>query len=233
MDSSQDSRGQLGQADSEVWGRKIAEGGAVFPFLSPFFVRFEARLHAVVVGSAAAFGWDPGDDLVGVHDVAGLAVDAVGGVQADVFGADSARRRGGIIDHFVDVGGAEVGAGVAEFFGAARVADVGVLDDEVRWLVFLVLGAGVVEVGELVEGELAVAFGVAEQMLFGTAVDWERCQRPEVFVAGVRGVTSVEAAAEGDLLEGSVDEARVKALLEALMKIADLPKFFPDPALID
>ena len=37
-------------------------------------------LHAVVVGAAAAFGGDPGDDLVRIHDVAGFAVDAVGEV---------------------------------------------------------------------------------------------------------------------------------------------------------
>src|SRR5207302_5046614 len=31
--------------------------------------------HAVVVWAAAAFGWNPGDDLVRVGDVAGFAVD--------------------------------------------------------------------------------------------------------------------------------------------------------------
>jgi len=44
-----------------------------------------------------------------------------------------------------------------------------------RWLVFFVLGAGVVEVGELVEGKLAVTFGIAEEMLFRAAVDGECC----------------------------------------------------------
>jgi len=32
-------------------------------------------------------------------------------------------------------------AGVTEFFGATRVANVGVVDHEMRWLVFFVLGA--------------------------------------------------------------------------------------------
>jgi hypothetical protein len=35
-------------------------------------------LHAFVVGAAAAFGDYPIDDLVGVGDVAGFAMDAVG-----------------------------------------------------------------------------------------------------------------------------------------------------------
>jgi hypothetical protein len=36
--------------------------------------------HAFVVGAAAAFGDFPIDNLVGICDVAGFAVDAVGGV---------------------------------------------------------------------------------------------------------------------------------------------------------
>ena len=43
------------------------------------FVCF-AGLHFAVVRAAAAFGADPGDVLGGVFDVAGFAVDAVGGV---------------------------------------------------------------------------------------------------------------------------------------------------------
>ena len=39
-----------------------------------------------------------------------------------------------------------------------------------RRLIFFVFGAGVVEVGELVDGELAVAFGRPEQVRFGAAV---------------------------------------------------------------
>ena|SRR5437660_27054 len=37
-------------------------------------------LHALVIRPAAAFGGYPVDDLIGIHDVAGLAVDAVGKV---------------------------------------------------------------------------------------------------------------------------------------------------------
>ncbi len=38
------------------------------------------NLHAFVVGTTAAFGDDPIDNLVGIGDVAGFAVDTVGGV---------------------------------------------------------------------------------------------------------------------------------------------------------
>ena len=44
------------------------------------------------------------------------------------------------------------------------------MNDQVRRLVLFVLRAGVVEVGQLVEGQLAVAFGGAEQMGFVAAV---------------------------------------------------------------
>src|SRR5579864_5744013 len=43
----------------------------------------KAPSHPIVIRPAAAFGWNPGDDLVGVHDVAGFAVHAVRGIQAD------------------------------------------------------------------------------------------------------------------------------------------------------
>src|ERR1700680_3930354 len=72
--------------------------------------------HAVVVGAAAAFGRDPGDDLVGVRDVAGFAVDAVGRVQADALAIGLTW----VIEHFVNVGGTEILAGAAEFFHASR-----------------------------------------------------------------------------------------------------------------
>src|SRR5712692_5659133 len=42
--------------------------GSLFPL---------GRSHSFVVGTAAAFGNDPVDDLIGIGDVAGLAVDAV------------------------------------------------------------------------------------------------------------------------------------------------------------
>ena len=59
-------------------------------------------LHSVVLGAFAALGRDPGDDLVRVHDVAGLAVHAVRGVdlqpqrlRAVARRAPSRRRRPG------------------------------------------------------------------------------------------------------------------------------------------
>ena len=44
------------------------------------------------------------------------------------------------------------------------------MDDQVRGLIFFVLRARVVEVGELVESELAVALCGAEDVGFGAAV---------------------------------------------------------------
>ena len=76
----------------------------------------------------------------------------------------------GVVHHLVHVGRTEILARIAEFLYAARVADVGVVNDQMRRLVLFVLRAGVVEVGQLVEGQLAIAFGRAEQMGFVAAV---------------------------------------------------------------
>ena len=90
----------------------------------------------------------------------------VGRVQADTLAVWLL----GVLDQFVDVCGTEILAGTAEFLDAPLVADVGILDDQMRRLIFFVFGAGVVEVGELVDHELAVALGRPEQMGFGAAV---------------------------------------------------------------
>ena len=75
-------------------------------------------------------------------------MDAIGGIQADALAVRLAR----ILHHFVNVRGTEFLARAAEFFHAARIADVRILDDKVRRLVFFVLGSGVIEVRELVKG---------------------------------------------------------------------------------
>ena len=64
-------------------------------------------------------------------------MNAVGWIEADA----PAVGRGRVFQHFVDVRGAEVLARVAEFLYAALIADVGVVDDEVRGLIFFVLRA--------------------------------------------------------------------------------------------
>jgi hypothetical protein len=90
-------------------------------------------------------------------NVAGFAVHAVRWIQADALSVGL----GGIINHFVNIRWAEVLARAAELFNAALIANVGVLDDQMRGLIFFMLRAGIIKVGELVEGELAIALCIA------------------------------------------------------------------------
>src|SRR5947207_7383496 len=75
--------------------------------------RFAAMLQRLVVRPRAAFGCGPGDDLVRILDVAGLAVDAVGGVDLQPPPAVA------VVHHLVDARRAEALARIAEFPGAA------------------------------------------------------------------------------------------------------------------
>lgn len=77
---------------------------------------------------------DPGDDLVRVGDVAGLAVDTIRRVQLQVFAGAV-----GVVFHFINRGGAKELARVAVLADAAIVADVEVGDSQVRGLVFFVM----------------------------------------------------------------------------------------------
>src|ERR1700751_322102 len=187
------------------------------------------RSHALVIRAAPALGRNPGNDLVGIGDVAGLAVNAISRVQADAL----AMRLRRVFNEFINVGRAEVLARTAVLFCAALVADVGVGDHQVRGLIFFVLGAGVVEVGELVESKLAVALRRAKQMGFGAAVGGKFCELFHVLVAEMRGVAVAKGAAAGELLQARVEHAREKSLFKSLMKVAHLPQFFFDPAGVD
>ena len=64
--------------------------------------------------------------------------------------------------HFIDGRRAKILAGVSVFANAAVGADTGIEHDQVAGLIFFVARAGMVDVGETVEGELAVALESAE-----------------------------------------------------------------------
>src|ERR1700684_1626515 len=67
-----------------------------------------AILETLVVGAGTALRRHPGD-LAGVRvlDVAGFAMHAVGGIDLQLLAA------GAVVDHFIDVGGTEIGAGIS------------------------------------------------------------------------------------------------------------------------
>jgi hypothetical protein len=170
-------------------------------FRRPLFFAMLADegLHAFVVGAAAAFGDDPVDDLIGVGDVAGFAVDTVGGVDFEFEVA-------GFGDGLVDGGGTKILAGVAVLDGAFCGADVEIGDVKMAGLIFFMARAGVVDVGEAIESEFAVALEARRR---GMAVDVVI-----VLVAGFDVHRIDEAAAAGDELQAGVEESAVEAVLE-------------------
>src|SRR5581483_5955835 len=184
-------------------------------------------LHSVVIRSTAALGWDPGDDLVRIVNVARLAVHAVRRVQADAF----AVRRAAVVHHLVNICRTKILARAAEFSNAALLTDVGVVDDEMRRLIFLVLGAGVIEVSQFVEGQLAVTFKWTEKVGLIAAVGGQFRQFLHALITRYGGIARVHAASAGHLLDCGVEQARPQSMLEPLVEIADLPQLVLDPAI--
>src|SRR6266568_546298 len=176
------------------------------------------RSHSFVVGTAAAFGNDPLDNLVGIGDVAGLAVDAVGRVD---FQPQLAFFRG----HFVHRRWTKVLAGISVFGDALGGTNVQIRDDQMAGLVFLVARAGVVDIGEAVEGQLGIAL---EALGSGRAVDFVIR-----LIAGVRAHRVNQAAPAGNQLQARVKHSTKKTVLKGLMEIAHRPEFSFDPALLD
>src|SRR5688572_23160092 len=105
-------------------------------------------LQVLVIRTRAALGRDPGDDLVRVLDVAGLAVHAVGGIDLQALGGPALGP--GFLDDLVHAHGAEARARVGVLLDAAGHADAGVEHLQVHRLVFVVLGGGVVDAGQAV-----------------------------------------------------------------------------------
>src|SRR5699024_6471601 len=94
-------------------------------------------LEIAVVGPRATLGRDPGDGLIGIGNIAGLAVHAVGSVDLQMLFA------GLVLDNFVDAGRAIARAGVAVFLGASGHAHGGVGNLQVHWLILVVRDIGV------------------------------------------------------------------------------------------
>src|ERR1700730_2085595 len=92
------------------------------------------------------------------------------------------------------------------------------------------LGTGVVEVSQLVESQLAIAFSRTGQASFVAAIRGQFGELCHVLVSRSRGIAVAQTAAACELLQAGVDHAAPESMLEALMKIADFPEFIFDPA---
>src|SRR5579859_7492909 len=182
--------------------------------------------HAVVVRAATSFRRHPGDDLVWVLDVAGLAVNAVRRIQADALAVGLAR----VVYHFVDICGAEILAGAAEFLHTTLVANVSVVNDQVRRLVFFVLRARVIQIGQLIECQLAITLRRADDVPLRSSVRRQLGKLLHALVSRHSGVAIAQAAAAADHLQSGMDHARVHPMLKSLMQVAHLPQLFFDPA---
>ena len=123
-------------------------------------------LHTLVIWPATALRRNPCNDLVGIHNVARFAVDTIRCVEVNFLPARSVRR----FHHFIHARGTEILAGVAKLRHASFIANVGVVNHQVRRLVFFMLGARVIDVGQLVERQLAVALGSVDHVRFRATV---------------------------------------------------------------
>src|SRR5438309_6775693 len=131
-----------------------------------WLMRSRQKSHAIVIGPAATLGRNPGNDLVRIHDVAGLAVHAVGRIEVNLLATGDV----GSLDHLVDIGRAKIATGIAIFSHTAGVTDIRVVNDQMSRLIFFVFGAGMIKIGELVESNSAITLGEAKQLCSTTAI---------------------------------------------------------------
>src|SRR5690606_23050579 len=175
-----------------------------------------ALLQVLVVRPGAAFGRDPGDDLVRVLDIAGLAVHAVGRV-------DLQPAAGGVLDHLVDARRTEARARVAVLHGATLDTDAGVVHHQVHRLVLVVRRRGEIHALQAVARRQRALHVVALRLLV-LAQFVERApvrpvaQRPRREPAGDRLPRGVEHAEPQATLEPRLDVADGAQLLHRLRR---------------
>ena len=133
-------------------------------------------------------------------------------------------RPSGDLLHFINRRRTEVLAGIPVLGRAAVVANVEVGDFQMARLVFLVMGAGVIDVGELVEGEPAVGL----RLLGRRRISLRELLHPLVSCPG--RIACAPAAPSGYVLQRAVNCARPEAVLEPLMEIPHFPELILHPA---
>src|SRR5215472_2327273 len=106
--------------------------------------------------------------------------------------------------HLVYVGRTEVLARIAVLMHTSFIADVDVVNDQVRRLVLFVLRRGVIDVGQLVEGELPVALCRTNNVRRGAAISRKIRQILHPLVTCMVAVVSAQPAAAANLLNPGV-----------------------------
>ena len=131
--------------------------------------------------------------------------------------------------HFVYRGGTKILARVSVFPDAAVAADIRLKNDEMAGLIFVVARSGMIDVGEAVESEFAVA-AKASGLVDEGAVAIQFL----VFLVARFAVHGIDqAAAASDELDSRFCEAGPEAPMKCLVKITDFPQLFFDPAIFE
>ena len=151
-----------------------------------------------VTRAISAFGGYPVDDFVGVHDVAGLAVDTVGEIDLEAPAAVS------VFGHLINGGGTEELARIAVLLSALRMTNIGLQDVQMRRLIFIVGSAGIVDVGQLVKRELAIVAGRGKRREIAIVVFLELAHAR---VTGLVAVAISKTSATRDHLQAGVHHA--------------------------
>lgn len=106
--------------------------------------------HTFVIWSAAALGRDPSNVAVRIGNVAGLAVNAVRGVNREMYpefiGAD-----------LIYSGGTIILARIAVLANAAVGADIPIANVQMARLIFFVTRAGMIDIRQAIESKDAIA----------------------------------------------------------------------------
>src|SRR5262249_30821995 len=176
--------------------------------------------HVPVIRSPAALWRNPINNLVGIHNVTGFAMDAVGEINLQ------SSATPGLLYHLVDIRRAEAFARVPVFPGTPVHTNVCVGNLQVARLILRMFGPRIVDVSHLIERELAVEFQARIPVTF------EERDALHMLVAGVDRKPFGQSAA-GNRRYAGHKHPKGSATVESLMEIPGLEKLSADRALPD
>ena len=134
-------------------------------------------------------------------------------------------RRGTFLRHLIHRRRTKILAGISVLLHAFRRADIQIVNFQMAWLIVIMPRAGVIDIRQSIERQLAVAF---KSLWRGPAIDFA-----VRLISCVRAHWINESAPAGDLLERAWNKPAEHSVLERLMEIPHLPQLFFDVTLLD
>src|SRR5215470_17848953 len=133
-----------------------------------------------------------------------------------------------VVRHLINRRGTEELTRITVLLRTSRMTDIRLQDVQVTRLILVMCGAGIVNVGQLIESKFAIERGLAYRRNMSIVI---RAQLAHARVPRPVPIPVMQPPPTGYHLQARMDHPQEKAVFKCLMEVPDLPQLFLDPAL--